>query len=325
MAIKVLPYLPDASEKWDAFVRRADGGTLFHRLGFLAYHGDKFGSVENLAWYKGESLFGVMPAAVLREHERGRAILCSPYGASYGGPVFLKPPGYSESCDVVTALVSYLKEKGAHGCRLTLPVSCCYKMYSETFRLVLLENGFRCVNRDISSVVCLAPENVSDEIMTSRARNMVRKAKKEGVAIKPHAPLKDFWAVMEKTFEKIKKAPAHTFNEFQWLCRRFPEEIYVDVAYYKDAPVAGIGYFVLNSRVNSSFYLCQDAEFQHLQAQSLLVYEALIESQKKGFRWFDFGTSSAKMKGRENLFRFKESFSAVGLFRETYEWSGNEK
>lgn len=324
MDIKAVSYLPSQCDAWNAFVARSNEGTLFHRLDFLAYHGGKFSAHEkHVMWNKGESLFGVMPLAVV--DEEGKLAARSPYGGSVGGPVFASPPDYAESCGVVSALKDYLKGNDMDSCEMTLPLSCYYARYSETFRLALLENGFRCVNRDISSVVNLSAENVFDKILTSRARNMARKAEKAGVMRKPRAPLKNFWMVMEKTFHKLGKSPTHTFSELQWLCERFPEDVYVDMAYFEGKPVAGIGYFILNKRVNSSFYLCQDPEFQPLQAQSLLVYEALVESQKKGFRWFDFGTSSAQMKGRENLFRFKESFGAVGLFRETYLWENARK
>ncbi len=319
MAIKILPYPPGSQEKWDAFVNRSNEGTLFHRMAFLKYHGSKFMSFEHpLAWYKGEELFGVMPLSVLDTD--GEKIACSPYGASYGGPVFEKPPDYLECREVVFALTEYMRHVRVTRCVLVLPVSCCYRTYSETMRLSLLEHGFQCVNRDISSVVNLSGDFPVQKRIASRARNMVRKAEKAGIFRKTRAPLKDFWAVLEKTYQKIGRKPAHTFSELQWLCSSLPDEVYVDVAYFKGVPVAGAACFVLNARVNNSFYLCQYPEFQHLQGQSLIVYHALTESQAKGFQWFDFGTSSVNMQGSENLFLFKESFGAVGLFRETYEW-----
>jgi lipid II:glycine glycyltransferase (peptidoglycan interpeptide bridge formation enzyme) len=130
--------------------------------------------------------------------------------------------------------------------------------------------------------------------------------------------------VMEKTFNRLGKGPTHTLFEFEWLCAQFPERIYVDVAYLDNRPVAGIGFFAINRRVNSSFYLCLDQEFRETQAETLLIYEALIRSQEEGFKWFDFGTSSVNQEGRGNIFQFKESFGAIGLFRETYVWRGSK-
>lgn len=318
MGIEVRRY-DSSSEAWDRFVEQSNEGTIFHRMDFLQYHGDKFRQHEHhLAWYKGQALFGVMPMAVFQEGER--LVARSPYGASYGGPVFQEPLNYADSQEVVTRLLRYLNEVGIMACTLTLPIPCCYAKYSETFRLVLYEYGFQCVNRDISSVVCLNSGNPVSEEMTSRARNMARKAHKARVASVHRADVADFWVVMEKTFEKHGAKPTHTFQEFRWLCDHLPDHVYVDVAYLDDRPVAGIGFFMINRRVNSSFYLCQDPEFQTMQALSLLIYEALIRCQQSGFDWFDFGTSSARMQGRGNLFQFKESFGAVGWFRDTYLW-----
>lgn len=92
------------------------------------------------------------------------------------------------------------------------------------------------------------------------------------------------------------------------------------MAYLNGRPIAGIGVFVINRRVSSSFYLCTDPEFQNVQALSGLVCGAIQRAQDNGFKWFDLGTSSDEMQGRENIFSFKEGFGAIGLFRDTYLW-----
>lgn len=317
--ISVVPYSPDDYDQWNAFVEASNEGTIFHRLDFLAYHGERFREQEHhLLLLKGEQLFGVMPMALI-PGDRG-VVARSPYGGSYGGPVFKEALEYAESKAVVASIIAYLSSMRVTGCRLTLPIMCCYGRYSDTFRLALIEAGFRCHNRDISNVVYLKPEQDIAKSMSSRARNMARKAERSNVVIAQRADLGHFWSIMEKTFAVHGTQPTHTLAEFRWLCEHFPERVYVDIAYIDERPAAGIGYFVINKRVNSSFYLCRDPEFQNTQAQSLLIYDALSRLQSSSFTWFDFGTSSVNMQGRENLFRFKESFGAVGQFRDTYVW-----
>jgi Acetyltransferase (GNAT) domain len=315
-------YFPDQFEQWNTFVERSNEGTIFHRLDFLAYHGERFRQQEHhLVWQDGPKIFGLMPMAIFEED--GKRVARSPYGASYGGPLFEKPLSYADSREVVCCLINYFKELGVGACHITLPLSCYYGTYSETFRFALLEHGFQCVNRDIASVACLEPTKSVLEPTTSRANEMARKARKAtraGVTIANRGNLQDFWAVLEKTFQKHQTKPTHTQEQFQWLCDRMGGAVYADVAYLGPQPVAGIGFFVINQRVISSFYLCQDPELQHTQALSSLIYNALVRSQESGFKWFGFGTSSVRMEGRENIFRFKESFGATGLFRETYTW-----
>lgn len=318
-SFRVRPFEQKKFDEWNVFVEKSNEGTIFHRLDFLAYHNDKFKENEHhLMIYKGESLFGVMTLAIFIDD--GRRIAKSPYGASYGGPIFRRVLNYADSCKIVTVILYYLKEIGVEELLMTFPIFSCYQRYSETFRFALMEQGFQCVNRDISSVVCLDQALSLSAEMSSRARNMARKARKAGIEIVSHADWLDFWMVMDITFQRHGTQPTHSKEEFICLHNKFPERVYTDVAYFDGKPVAGIGYFVVNSIVNSSFYLCQDPEFQNTQAQSLLIYEAILESQKHGYKWFDFGTSSVNMKGRENIFKFKESFGSVGQFRETYKW-----
>lgn len=317
--ISLIPYTHNWYERWNSFIDNSNEGTIFHRLDFLDYHGERFKQQEHhLIWLKGQSLFAVMPMAVCLE--KGQRLAFSPYGGSYGGPVFSKPLNYADSKLVVKSLIDYLVKLNVISCKLTLPTLCCYAQYSETFRLALLEYGFLCINREITSAVCIDINTPVSEQMTSRARNMARKASKGGVTIVCRGDVDDFWKVMDKTFQKHNACPTHTLSEFRWLCNKFPECVYVDVAYFEKKPIAGIGFFVINQRVNSTFYLCQDIEFQSLQAQSLLIYNSICNLRDSNFIWLDFGTSSYNMQGRQNLFFFKESFGSIGLFRDTYLW-----
>lgn len=319
MNLTVKPLEKGQEDKWNLLVEKSNEGTIFHRLDFLAYHGDRFNENEHhLVFYNGDTPCGVMPMAIFEEEVR--KVGKSPYGGTYGGPVFDRVLNYSDSMQVVTILLEYLRSVGVSQIRITLPIQCCYSHYSETFRLALLEHKFICVNRDISSVVCLDKRCDVEKEMSSRSRNVARKARKAGVAIQNQGELADFWGVLEKTYKKLEMKPTHTREELSLLTDCFPSNIYFDVAYVDEMPVAGVGCFAINKRVNSSFYLCQDPEYQQTQALSLLIYEGLIRYQNEGYQWFDFGTSSANQQGRGNIFSFKESFGAVGQFRETYIW-----
>ena len=123
---------------------------------------------------------------------------------------------------------------------------------------------------------------------------------------------------MEKTFEKHSANPTHSKEELISLQNMFPNEIYFNIAYIEKRPVAAMGVFKINDLCEMSFYLCSDSEYQNTQALTLVVYESILDSKKNGFKYFDFGTSSVNMIGKENIFRFKESFGAIGEFKHTY-------
>jgi hypothetical protein len=319
MAYRVLIVQEPWLQKWDHFVEQADGGTIFHRLDFLAYHGGRFASQEShLVFLDGDTLLAVMPMAVLAD--AGGPCAYSPYGGSYGGPVFMRHPSYHQSQALVAALVAFLHDQGITKLRVTMPIAPAYTQPSDTFRFALLESGFVCRQRDISSVVPLSAEKPVEQALTSRVRNMVRKSRKEAVEVVPRGSLEDFWLLMDLTFAKHGTHPTHAKREWAWLMDHFPQSIFVDVAYHHGLPVAGVGYLEINRHLHSSFYFCQDPSRQHLQGLSLLICEGLARCHAEGYAWFDFGTSSVNMKARPGIFLFKEGFGAIGAFRETYEW-----
>jgi hypothetical protein len=327
MTLTAQPLDPGKTEEWNRLVERANGGTIFHRLDFLAYHGDRFKRNErHVLFRKGESILGVMPLAIF---DRGGGLEArSPFGGSYGGPVFTKVLHHAESVRVADSLVDYLEELRADACRLVFPIECCYAKPSDTFRLALLERGFELTNRDVSSVVCLDGRLELAAEASSRASRLRRKAKKardSGVTSSHRAPVRDFWRVLEKTFQRLDAEPTHTFDELSHLCRAFEERIYVDVAYLGDEPIGGIAFMQVNERVSVTFYLCSDLEHRSTQALTLLVWEAMERLRGRKTEWLDLGTSSASQQARPGLFRFKESFGAVGQFRDTYSWSRKER
>lgn len=302
-------------KKWKNGLKDFIGSTIFHDPDFLSYHGVKF-EEYHLGVFKGEELFGILPLAIV-ENENKKDVK-SPYGASYGGFVFKAILNYSDSKEIVKKFIEFIKDLKINSIVITPSLPFYHESYSDTFIFALLEQRFNAVNSDITSIVYLNNSDIENTIFTSRARNMVRKARKTNVKFEIDCNIDEFWVLMEKTFQKHGVNPTHTKEELAFLQNMFPNDIYFNIAYIDDTPVAGMGVFNINQLCSMSFYLCSDSEFQNTQALTLVVYESILAAQSKGFKYFDFGTSSVNMIGRENIFRFKESFGAVGGFRHTY-------
>jgi hypothetical protein len=302
---------------WDDAIDRSVNGTVFHRLDFLAYHGDRFsGRAHHLLLLNGSEAIGRI--SIVIDEIDGRRKAFSPYGGSYGSFAFSSVPSYKKSQEAVSALLSFISEEGASSCRLTPPISCCAEETLDTFHFCLLEAGFRSVNRDVSSVCVLDGE--TEQRISSRARNAARKAMSSGVEVVHNADIEEYWTVMEASYIAQGRQPTHSRENLQYLAEQLPGRIWVDVARLNGVAVAGVTYFVINRRVNSSFYLCQDPARASTQSLTLLLLEGLGRSYADGYRYFDFGTSTTSMKARPNIFLFKESFSRSGIFRETFEW-----
>jgi len=305
---------------WDAFVATSNDGTLFHRQAFLRYHGARFAEAEHfLEIHRNKKLVGVWPLALLECD--GHLCALSPYGSSYGGPALGEALGLFACRDVLEAVIDYIVVRGAREFRVTLPPRCCSGIHSDTFRFALLEAGFRCTNRDISSVIPVdpaLPEHAQLAAHRNEWERRARKARRLGVETRRAAPLDDFWLTLEATFRKHGLKPTHTRDELAWLTRELPGQVYFSCAYLKDHPVAGVCYFVQNFRVLGTFYLCQDPDHRATQAQSALLLDGLTHAREQGFAWMDLGTSSISMKANDAIFRYKETLGSIGQFRETY-------
>ena len=219
-------------------------------------------------------------------------------------------------------MLDYCSELEVDEIRITPPIQAAYKEYSETLFFALLESGFTILNADISNVLEYKRDVWSS--FQGTLRRTIKKAGEYPLSYMIDAPVDDFIIPFKKTFEKHKTKPTHSYDELKWLKDKFPGRIIFDVAYYEDIPVSGVGRFVLNERLDSSFYLCNDPDYEHIQSLSYLIHKSLLDSNKKGFGAFEFGTSSVNMNGRENIFRFKERFGATGLFRKTFVWKKKE-
>ena len=188
-----------------------------------------------------------------------------------------------------------------------------------TFFFCLLANGFAIDNSDVTHVLSLVGDLPSR--YQGRCRTAIKKAERLGVTVQSRAPAADFWRVMDLTFDRHGTRPTHDRAQWAWLCEHLPGEVYHDVAYLDGRPVAAIGHVRINARVGSSFYLASDPEARDSQALTLLIHRHLQGLQQEGLQWFEFGTSSVEMAPRPNLFRFKESFGAVGSLRHRLVWT----
>ena len=86
----------------------------------------------------------------------------------------------------------------------------------------------------------------------------------------------------------------------------------------KDGEVlAGMIMFHCNPRVTLAFYISHDMEHQALRPVNLVYMEVIRWAKSMGYHYLDLGTYTLDMDVNYGLCRFKESFSARGIFRNT--------
>ena len=299
---------------WDMFVDNSINGTIYHKRKFLSYHGNLFKKNERwLVVKKGSEVIAQISYCLFKINQLiiGR----SPYGGSYGGFIFKNQPNYKTISEIIKLFNVHLIRNHINSFTITHPIACCSVNHLDLIPYVLMENGYQSISREISSIIKFSNNNL-DEIVSSRARNMEKKAINSGVVIQNLASIDDFWIPMSETYKRHGSKPTHTKNQLISLMKKFPKQITLDVAYLKNKPIAGVCYFAINKNLKCTFYFCQKTKDQKYQGLSYLIMSGLRKAKTEGYKYLDFGTTSL-----ENFFSFKESFSRDTNFRETFEWT----
>ncbi len=318
MAVDVTRYTDHAKRMWDRFVWNANNGTMFHTRRFLSYHPPERFEDHSLLFYEGNRIQALFPAA-LRTVD-GSRILSSHCGASYGGFVYPENLSVRTAFDLVDALLSYAKEQGIDGIEMTLPPVIYLARPSHYLDFALYKNGFQYKKREVSSVIPL--DFPADNILTQfkpEARTAYRKSVKSGIRVEESDDLASFYPILKKNLSmRHNVTPTHTLEELELLKKLFPERIRHFGAFLEDRMTAGVTAFLCNDRVVLAFYISHDEAFQAYRPVNHLFYEIIRWSIEKGYRFLDYGIFTVNEEPNWGLGKFKESFGARGILRETF-------
>ena len=319
MTLTVSPYEPSFQEEWDRFVRQANNGTLFHLRRFLAYHPEGRFQDHSLVFTGAKGLLALFPAAVQRIE--GERCLVSHPGASYGGLVTPIGLSFKNSCGLVASLRDYAGEQGFSRITLTLPPTIYNRRLSNYEDFALLRHGFTYLRREVSSILYL--ERTPEENLakfTGASRRAMKKARQFGVEVRFSQDYATFYDILLHNLEhRHNVQPTHNLEELLRLADLFPDEIHLLAAYLGDRMIAGITIFDASPEVTVAFYISHDETYQQYRAVNLLFYEMICWAIEKDFRYLDFGIFTVNMSPNFSLARFKESFGASGMFRDTLE------
>lgn len=317
MPIAVSRYKEPLREAWDRFVSEANNGTLFHLRRFLGYHPPERFHDHSLVFTTSDKLLAVFPAAE-RTADGWRELSSHP-GASYGGLVTPIGLSFRNSFDLIEGLLAYARRRDFGRITLTLPPTIYNRRLSNYVDFALLQHGFHYTRREISSILFL--ERTPDQNLakfTDASRRAVRKARQSGVEVHFGGDLAVFYDILVHNLKRRHNVrPAHTVDELVNLATLFPDRIHLLAAYLNGTMIAGITIFDTNPDVTLAFYISHDEAYQEYRAVNLLFHEMITWAVGAGFRYLDFGIFTVDMVPNLGLARFKESFGASGMFRDT--------
>jgi len=315
--LDVIQYNPTDQQKWDDFVRSSNNGTIFHTRRFLSYHPKGRFEDYSLIFRKGGRWTSVLPAAILLNDDA--RILVSHPGASYGGPVFDLSISLKDAFFVVQSLLDLAKTEQVHEVRLTLPPLIYHARPGNYFDFALLESGFSYQKREVSSVIPLDfTEEETLMIFSETSRRATRRGLKLGVTVEESDDFATFYDILEDNLKmRHNVKPTHTLAELLQLKDMFPEDIRLFGAKVAGELVAGVVTFTCNQRVTLAFYISHREDMQEYRGVNVLFYDVIRWAIRRNFKFLDFGIFTVNMKTNWGLARFKESFGALGVFRDT--------
>ncbi len=319
MSLTVVPYTGDMQDKWDAFVRLARNGTIFHTRKFLSYHPEGRFVDASLVLLDGANIVGVLPAALKDK------MLVSHPGASYGGLVVASETSVEETGAMLKAIVDHAKEKGFAGVSmLRLPPASLQKQYSEDQLYWFYHMGFsltRCEMDGAIDLSTLSLDMILDSL-TGKCRNMVRQAERAKIEVRLSNDFATFWPILEGVLgARHGTKPTHTLAEIQKLHELLPDGFRLLAAYQGKTMVGGIVLITIGDKALYTLYMAQEYSAQKDHPMHLLLVEAMRTAMKEGKRVLHLGVSTEDggKKINEGLFFFKESFGCRPVRRESWE------
>ncbi len=316
--IKIEKFSKNNNDIWDSFVLKANNGTLFHLRKFLGYHPEDRFKDHSLEIYKKNTLLSVFPAAGIIINDK--KMLASHPGSSYGSFVLKEGLSIKDAMDMVSKLIDYSSKKGFEGIQLTIPPAFYSKRLSNYIEYSLLCNGFDYFRREVTSTLII--ENSEYKILNKfkpAHQRAVRKSKKLGVETRITNRVEEFFSILKNNL-KIRHGvnPTHTLDELKLLIKLFPNSINFFGAFYDKQMIAGVLNIIVKEGVALAFYISHKEEFQELRPLNLLFFDIFKWGLKNNIKVYDFGTFTDKGVANMGLGRFKESFGASGVFRDTF-------
>jgi hypothetical protein len=313
--IEVAELAPGGEECWKEFLEGSNNGTLFHDLGFLAYHPPERFRTRHLILSESGRTVALLPAALAEG--AGGAVLRSPYGASVGGLVLPVGQPAGETRRVVRALRDYAAENGFQGIEMRLGPAAYLRESHDHLAFALFAEGFRLAARHLCHIVALPA--AADR---SKARDC-RMGARRGLVAGEAGPgrLSDFYRVLAASQARHRAVPTHTEAELADLFRRVPGRLRLFLCGKEGLAAAGILVFALNAQVAYTFYIARGEAFKTLCPAAVLLTHVARQMAGEGFRFLDLGPSTFDdLSFNPGVAAFKEDFGAVGHCRDTWRW-----
>lgn len=276
-----------SADEWHTYVENHPDGFLYHlpewkEVLVESFHHNPF---YLFARNEEDKLCGVLPLFQIKSVLTGNRLVSLPF-SHVCGPI-------ADSEAVLTQLVRRAEN-------LCNELKC---HYLELRAMRPLPGGLE-VNEYFSTYVLelAEPQMVWKKLDRESVRWGVNKARKDGVTIRlDNTPkgLKVFDYLNQRTKRNL-GVPAHPIGFLSNITHKLSKFTNLYLAEVDGTPIAGIVTCSLKDTVCYA-YGASDSRYLRYRPNDLLIWQAIEESCKHGYRYFDFGRTSPKEKGLANF------------------------
>ncbi|MGP8322997.1 MAG: FemAB family XrtA/PEP-CTERM system-associated protein [Methanosarcinaceae archaeon] len=261
-------------EAWDSYVYESDASTFYHQIGWRNVVENTYEHKPHYLVARGDDggIVGVLPLFLLESRVFGRKLISVPF-APYGGVC-------ADDAGVGRALM----EEGKRVARVE---------GVDYFEIRGFENSdFRnCTTNGNYLTFIIDLDQGMEQIwknMRKDKKKGVKKAKNGDVSVEwSDKSIDDFYDVYTKNMRDL-GTPVHSYTFFQNILLEFPKNVKILNIKYGDVVICSK--FLLNySECVISMWGSTLGKYRKYHPYDLANWEAMVESQAKGYRYFDFG------------------------------------
>ena len=287
--IEVKRYTDADADLWNKFNAESKNPLFMFDRNYMDYHRDRFQD-HSLIFYEDEKLVAILPMSE-RENE-----LVSHGGLTYGGFITDNKMKQHTMDECVTSLLQYAETEGFDRVYYKVIPHIFHEQPAEEDRYALFVQNARIEKIEASTVI-----NLKKPLKMPKGRKaQISRARREGVIIEERSSATDFdeFIALENSVlsEHHGTKAVHTGAELKLLHDRFPENIHLYAAIYKNKIIAGTVIFEYAQVVHTQ-YMAADEVARQIGALDLTI-STVIDTFKEKKLWLDFGIST------EDAFRY---------------------
>lgn len=292
-------------DKWNSIISLFENSDIYYSSGYSKSFEHVSEGKPYLIYFSKNS-FKACNVVLLRDIEKindeSFYDLTSQYG--YGGWLFKGQSNESEVVSLLHAFEQSCVDKNIVSEVIRLHPVCC--------DLDILKKFYKPRNMGAVVVLDISSEDLIWENITSKNRNVIRKAKKLGVDIKlGNSELitsEIFKAIYDETMSRTKASDFYFFSKsFHDDFDIFLDKEFKYFAAYLDNVLLGVAIITHKNKMLNYHLSGTTSSAQGIPAMNLLLHKAAVWGAENGYRTFNLGGGVGA--SRDSLFKFKQSFT----------------